>query len=407
MMFPVAVRRDSSRLNWLTFIKNDMSLPSGNESGGEEFGEILEFCLRETKRPDICILAARVATLAVLWDLDVDESVVEECLLELLRVWKRRGDYLMTLLACLVCVVVTSDKTSSKVILSLLKDEICPIIEEASDKVVAEMTGEVVDEEDSDSDSDAEPLPGDYLIELMEAWQACVAVISEDGMKEQVKEMTSVFHQLLDHSVDAVRVAAAHCILSIVDLCERHHEIVGESMEEEMADIVKTLARVTYSNDFDWGDGNSRKTFEQVGELIKDKSTVVTVELMSVTANPVRGHNVTGNTYRFYEANANKRGHPVAGYADAAVVEFFHSHLGHHFADLFSINNPHKYRNNDRAYHAMFKILTRHPASKNAALHIEGLRSYGAGSFSPGRFLVDPGYERPRKHKPVRVSDYL
>lgn len=386
-------------------MKHDLSIPSGVESGGDVFAEILEVCLLETKKPDICILAARVATIAILWDLDLDEAMVEERLLELLRVWKRRGDYLMTIISCLVCVIGTSEKTSSKVLASILKDEICPIIQAASDKVLDELTGEAVEGDASSSDSDADPEPEDYLIELMETWQACFALINVDAMKEQVKEMTSVFHQLLDHKIDAVRVAAAHCILSLVDLCDRYEEDLGHVMDDEMADIVKSLSRVAYDNDFDWGSGDSRKTFEQVAELIKEKTTVVTVELMTVTANPIRNHQIGGNDFRFYEANASKKGHPVAGYADAAVVEFFHSHLGHHFADLFAINNPHNRRSNDRSYQAMFRVLTRHPASRNAALQIDGLRSYGTGSFSSGISLL--GDERRRRTRKVRVSDYL
>lgn len=394
-------------MNWLNYIKHDLSLPSGSESGGEAFGEILETCLRETKKPEVCILAARVATLAVLWDLEVDEAMVEECLLELLRLWKRRGDYLMIIVSCLICVIGTSEKTSLKVLYSILKDEICPIIQEASDKVLAETTGEVIEEDDDNDDDDDEPKPEDYLVELMEAWQACVALIDESSMKEQLKEMTSIFHQLLDHKIDTIRVAAAHCILSIVDLSDRHSDVLGDALNEEMSDICKSLSRVTYDHDFDWGDGVSRKAFEQIVDLIKDKTTVVIVELMTVSASPTRGQNVGGNDFRFYEANANKKGHPVAGYADAAVVEFFHSHLGHHFADLFAISNPHRGRSNHRSYQAMFHILTRHPAARSSAVQIDGLRSYGSGSFSTVRSLIDPSYDRPQRHRKVRVSDYL
>jgi PAS domain-containing protein len=394
-------------LNWLEYIKNDLSTPSGEEAGSETFNEILELCLSEPKKADISLLAARVATLSVLWDIGLDQVMVEEKLMAMLRQWKHRGDHYTVILSCLICTLTTGENIPYKVLEALLKSDICPIIHAEADKVLAVMSGEVVgDDSENGTDDDGEPSLGDYLIEFMEAWQACVVLLEEKQVEEQLKEMMSSFATILDHSSDLIRISAAHCLLSIADLSDRY----DIDLSSEFVDIDKAMSRIVYDHSFEWtsSEGKSRKAFEQLAELIKSKETVVTVELLVVSGAPSRSTEVKGADFRHYAANANKKGHPVAGYADAALVEYFHSHLGHHFADLFSINNYHKYRSNSRAYEAMFSILSRHPASQSAALQIDSVRSYGAGSFTPGRNFIDRSYGSGKsRHRKVRVSDYL
>lgn len=395
-------KADTSRLNWLEHMKSELASPS-SDIRGSLFEEILEFCLNSTKKADIAILSARVATLATLWGAYHNDGLLEEKLIAMLHQWKGRGDYFTTILACLICVVATSETVPHKVVETLLKNYVAPVIHEESDLVAARLCGEEV-EEVNQSDED-EPVLADYLVEFMEAWQACITLLDEESAKVHMKAAMSSFVQLLEHEVDAIRLGAAHCLLSIADLSDRYEV----NIDEELSEVEKTISRVAHDHDIDWsGDGTSRKTFEAIGELLKAKETVVTVDLVTVTGAPARGSRETDADFRHYAANFNRKGHPVAGYADASLIQYFHSHLGHHFADLFTIKDIHRYRNNERTYNAMLRILIRHPASRSGATHIEALRSHGASSFNPVRSNnYGRSYDNPRRHRKVRVSDFL
>lgn len=367
--------------------------------------QILEFCLGQTKNTLIFPAAAKLATLSVLWSLgSLDEAVIEKQLFTILRQWKGRGKYETLILSCLVCILGTAESVETKVIEGLMKDEIVPIIRAAAEEVLAEQSGEIAENDKNDAAEDDDDFGGptkDYLIEFLESWQACMALMTKEQATARIKDDIGDFLQLLDHSVDSIRVSVAHCLLTIVDLAERYQVDV----EEEMKDVCKTMSRVIYDLGFDWGDGSSRKAFEQLLDLIQNAQTVVTVDLMTVSANPTRGQQSSAADYRFYEANANKKGHPVAGYADAALINFFHAHLADRFADLFSVKDIHSQRSNRRTFAALQTILTRHPASRSAAIHVDSLRSFGAGSFTPGRSFT--GRDDRSRNAKIRVADFI
>jgi hypothetical protein len=196
----------------------DLGLPDGSQTGGDVFMEVLELCLSQSKNSSVFIPACKVATLSVLWSMDVKESIIESALFELLNKWKnKKPEYTTLIIACLICIITTSDNVSQKMIETLLKDDICPIIHQEAAKVEAERSGGEVEQGD-DGDQYQE---GDFLIEYLEAWQACFPFLDSTQTQAQIKDMLSSFALLLDHSNDAVRIAVAHCILSVVDLADR------------------------------------------------------------------------------------------------------------------------------------------------------------------------------------------
>jgi len=285
-----------------------------------------------------------------------------------------------------------------------MKEYVVPVINSEGDRLAAKMSGEV-EENDSDA-TDDEPTLADYIVEFLEAWQVCVALVQKPVAVEMMKDIIASFISLFDHESDVVRIASAQCILTIVDLAERYD--AEERFEDDFVEAEKTISRVVYDHDVEWSDeGKSRKALQTMGELIKDRVTVVTVELITISGAPSRLNSIKASDFRHFEANTNRKGHPVAGYADAAIIQYFASHLGHHFADLFAVINIHRSRFNDRTYLAMYYFLTRHPASRSAAVQIDSIHSYGNGSFSASRGYInhDAGYQK--RHRKVRLADYL
>lgn len=399
-------RRDESRLNWLKFVHDDLTVPSGTETGGPEFLEVLEACLAETKKPEIAIMAARVATLALMWGIDIDEQHVENSILTLLHQYNHRGDHFTMLLSCLIVLLTSSEKPQGKVLDLLLKTDICPTLNAEADKITAKMSGEP--EKETETANEEEPALADYLIEFMEAWQAVVASLDDKAVLEgHLKDGAVTFVQLLQHDVDAIRIAAAQCLLSIADLAGRNDVDVSS----ELADAAKTIGRVAHDRDFDWpASGESRKTFESLGEWLAEGTSgdyLVAVEMLPLSAGPTRGQMHSHNDRRFFEANRNKKGHPIAGFADAAVLEFFNDHLGHNFADLFAIHSAHKNRDNERAFRTMRSVVGRHPAAKNQSLQVDSIRQYGYGTAYRSRSFLAISHDRKGGNRRVRVSDYL
>lgn len=394
-------------MNWLKYVHDDLGVPSGVETGGAEFVEVLEACLAETKKPEIAILAARVATLALMWGLKVDEHHVETRLLALLQQYKHRGDYYTMVLSCLLVLLASSERPQHKALSLLLKSDIEPVLQAEAEKVTAKQSGEVEKEETIQS-SDDEPALSDFLIEFLEAWQTAVACLEDKALvTAHLKDDASVFVQLLHHDVDAIRIAAAHCLLTISDLAARNDVDVAADLQE----AIKTIGRVAHDRDYEWPqDGRSRKTFEALGEWLASdeaKEPLVAVDLLPLSAGPTRDKVHSHNDRRFFEANRNKKGHPIAGYADAAVLEFFNDHLGHNFADLFAVFSSHKHRDNERAFRTMRTVVGRHPGSKNQALHVDSVREYGYGTAYRSRSFIEVSHDRKGAHKRVRVSDYL
>lgn len=404
--FGLCATSDDSRMHWLEYIKGELALPASKENGGAVFEEILELCLSSVKKADMSILAARVGTLSVLWGINVSESMVESRLMALVSQWKTRGDRLSFFLSCVICLLATSDKTQEKVVESLMKEYVVPVINGEADRVMAKMSGEVVEEEESDVSDDA-PSVDEYIVEFLEAWQVCVALVEKAVAVEMMKDIISSLIGLFDHEADVVRIGASQCVLTIVDLAERYD--VEERFEEDFVEAEKTISRVAYDHDVEWSgeEGKTRKAFEAMGELIKERISVVTVDLVTISGAPSRYSTVKGSDFRHYEANANRKGHPVAGYADAAIIQYFASHLGHHFTDLFSVHNIHQHRRNNRTYNAMHYFLTRHPASRSAATHIDAIHQYGDGTFVASRGYLNALESRRRRHRKVRVADYL
>jgi len=496
---------DDSRMNWLEYIKKDIGLPKGRISGGEIYEEILEFCLSQAKNVPLLMSASRVATLSVLWSMDVDGQRLESMLNSLLNRWKSKERVETLLLACVICLIGTEENVPSKLVEGLLREHVKPKIHAEAERILAEQSGEIEGEHVvssgggggggggrsgsggvgnvfvpmgstsrsrnaaaeepqsatsggssgrstssrsarrgeeyggafggngtdvgsgggggggssssySSSSTDGGDSDGDdsstYLIEYLESWQACISLIidqSSDRVKAEIKDMFDDLLILLDHSNDSVRVTVADCLLLVVDAAERNDVDVDAGGDIDINEAVKTMSRIAHDPEMDWGDGTSRKSFEFVTSLIKERDVAVLLDLITISGAPSKGASTSQADFRHIVANSNRKGHPVTGFADACLISYFHSHLGAHFADLFSLSDLHSNRSNSRTFGALKHILSRHPSSKSAAVHIEGLRTFGSsGPYRPGRyFLSDSSYPSSRRHRKVRVADYI
>ena len=363
--------------------------------------EILDVCLQSAKKPDVSVMAARVAVLASLWGADLGNLKVEDAILKLLQANNHRGDHFTVLLSCLVILLATDAQPQDKPLDILIKTHIIPTIQSEADKVTAKQAGEEV-VETNQADDDA-PALSDYLIEFLESWQASVGSLDDTALIEShLKDAASAFLQLLHHDIEAIRIAAAHCLLTVADLADRY----DFDFAEEISEATKSIARIAHDPDYEWSqEGTSRKAFESIGEIIAEGQFLVALDLVTLSAAPNGHQNVSGHDRAHFEANRNRKGHPITGYTDAAVLEFFNDHLGHNFADLFSIHNPHRRRDNDRAFQAMRHALLRHPGATSQSLHVDSVRQYGYNSHWRSRsFLDDWGR---KGHRKVRVADYL
>lgn len=390
-------------MNWLKYIHDDLAVPSGLETGDAAFEEILEFCLREIKKPDESIMAARVAVLALLWGAPINEGLVQEQILANLHANKHRGDHFTILLACVILLLASAETVQNKSLDILIKNYINPTLEAEADKITAKLSGEEVVESDV-SDDDA-PALNDYLIEFLESWQAAVGSLDDEALvSAHLKESTTTFLQLLHHDIEAIRIAAGHCLITVGDLADRF----DVALEEEFSEASKTIARIAHDRDYEWHqEGTSRKAFEAIGEILAAKDYLVAVDLLPMSAGPTRDRTMGNNERRFFEANHNKKGFPIAGYADAAVLEFFNDHLGHNFADLFALRSPHTHRDNQRAFNTMRRAVTRHPGARSQSLHVDSVRHYGYSTGWRSRSFIDPSWEKKGRHRKVRVADYL
>lgn len=393
-------KADASRYNWLIFVLRDMMTPKGMVGGGENFDEILMQLLADKKNPKNYVKACEVATLATLWGMELKVKEVEDAMYDLLCSDRHQNQYGLQILNSLLMLLLTESPIPTTLIEGIMKSDIAPKIHHYADRLTEKLHGHTIPNEYADFDETVVGNPDNLLLNYLAAFQACIANMSEESTIFYIKDLITSLIVLLDHPTDLLRIQAAHAMLSVVDMAERCHLDISHHHQE----AVKAMKRIIANHDVDWGNGDSRKVFEQLAEMIETNDVVVIVEKVILSATPHKGQKMSAEDVLFYKAHSTKKGHPVSGYADAAVIDFFHSYLGETFNEFFNSDKEVGQRNNSRTIKALYDIASRHPAAKASAEHMANHREYGTSVYLPKSSEFEP---RSRQGKKVNVADYI